>query len=157
MRTGADPPAGARATTIRASGGGRSSHRFLEHTGELALEVRAESLGALLAEAGRALGALALHGRLRQADGPWREVTVTSADRAALLADWLNELIYQAEARSEVPIEFEIQQVEDAQVRARFRGVAVDQPPALVKAATLHGVSVEPREGGLEGHVILDV
>lgn len=157
MRPGTDPPVGARATTAPANGGGRASHRFLEHTGELALEVRAESLGELLAEAGRALGALALQGRLRRADRPWREVTVTSADRAALLADWLNELIYQAEARLEVPIEFEIQQAEDGQVRARFRGVAVDQPPALVKAATLHGISVERGEGGLEGHVILDV
>lgn len=156
MRPRADPPGGSRAA-IPAAGVGRASHRFLEHTGELALELRAESLADLLAEAGRALGALALRGRIRRADGPWRDVTVASADRTALLVDWLNELIYQAEARSEVPTEFEILGADDGQVRARFRGVVVEQPPALVKAATLHGASVERGERGFEGHVVLDV
>jgi SHS2 domain-containing protein len=33
----------------------------------------------------------------------------------------------------------------------------VDDPPALVKAATFHGLAVEEREGGLQAEVIFDV
>lgn len=133
------------------------AHRFLEHTGEVELWVRGTTLGDVLAEAGRALGGLALRGRRPAPPGPWREVAVASADRAALLVDWLNELVYRAEAEREVPTEFEILEASDREVRARIRGPSVDQPPALVKAATLHGAAVHVTEGGLEAHVVLDV
>jgi SHS2 domain-containing protein len=138
-------------------GAAEASHQFLEHTGELHLRVRGRFLGEVLSEAGRALAALALRGSPAVPDGAWHEVTVRSSDREALLVDWLNELIYQAESTSEVPTDFEILEVDDRYVRARVRGVVVEQPPALVKAATLHGVTVQPVEGGIQADVVLDV
>jgi SHS2 domain-containing protein len=133
------------------------SHAFLEHTGELHLRVRAGSLAGLLAEAGRALAGLLLRGAPRKPVGRWEEAEVRSTDRAALLVDWLNELIYRAESGLEVPTEFEVREVSDTVLRVRLRGVAVDEPPALVKAATLHGAKVEAVAGGLQGDVVLDV
>jgi len=133
------------------------SHSFLEHTGEIHLRVWAGSLVEFLAEAGRALAGLELGGGGGDAVGPWAAVEVQSTDRAALLVDWLNELIYQAESGLQVPTEFDLQQVGDSGVRGRIRGAPVSESPALVKAATLHGARVELVEGGLEGDVILDV
>lgn len=133
------------------------SHEFLEHTGEVHLRVQAGSLAELLAEAGRALAGLMLRGGPRTPAGHWKEVEVRSADRAALLVDWLNELIYRADSELEVPTEFEVREAGESGVRARLRGVPVRESPALVKAATLHGAKVQAAAGGFEGDVILDV
>jgi len=84
-------------------------------------------------------------------------IEVSAPDRAALLADWLNELIYLAEAERWVGAEFEVASAEDGRVRARVRGVLIERAPALLKAATLHGLRVDDVPGGLEGQVILDV
>jgi SHS2 domain-containing protein len=133
------------------------SHAFLEHTGELHLRVQAGSLPELLAEAGRALAGLLLRAAPGHAAGSWAEVEVQSTDRAALLVDWLNELIYRAEAGLQVATEFDLHHVGDSAVRGRIRGVPVSESPALVKAATLHGARVETVAGGFEGDVVLDV
>jgi SHS2 domain-containing protein len=133
------------------------SHTFLEHTGEMHLRIRARSLPELLAEAGRALTGLLLRGARSDAVGSWATIEVRSTDRAALLVDWLNELIYRAESGLEAPTEFDVQEAGDSSVRARIRGVPVEGAAPLVKAATLHGARVEAVEGGYEGDVILDV
>jgi SHS2 domain-containing protein len=133
------------------------SHAFLEHTGEVHLRVHAGSLSELLAEAGRALAQLQLRGGRGDGVGPWTEVEVRSTDRAALLVDWLNELIYQAESGLCLATEFDLEQIGESGVRGRVRGIPVAEPPALVKAATLHGARLEAVKGGFEGDVILDV
>lgn len=133
------------------------SHRFLPHTGEVHLQVEAGSLADLLAEAGRALAALELRHLTHGPPGAWHELEVRSTDRAALLVDWLNELIYLAEASWEVATEFDVREALDTVVRAAVRGVRVEQPPALVKAATLHRARVDPVRGGVQAEVILDV
>ena len=132
-------------------------HAFLEHTGEVYLRVQAGSLPELLAEAGRVLAGLLLRAAPGDAVGGWAEIEVQSTDRTALLVDWLNELIYQAESGLQIPTEFDLQQAGDSGVRGRIRGVPVSESPALVKAATLHRARVEAIEGGFEGDVILDV
>lgn len=69
----------------------------------------AESLAGLACEAGRALGELLLRGAPAQPAGPWRTIEVRrSCDRAALLVDWLNEILYLAETGLWVPVEIEV-------------------------------------------------
>jgi SHS2 domain-containing protein len=111
----------------------------------------------LLAEAGRALAALQLGDRAGPASGPWREIEVSSPDRASLLADWLNELVFLAETEHWVATEFDVAPTDGRSVRARVRGLEVERVPGLVKAATLHGLRLEEMAGGWEGEVILDV
>jgi SHS2 domain-containing protein len=117
---------------------------------------REEPLGGLLEEAGRAVAQL----QLRGADatrGTWRTIEISAPDRAMLLVDWLNELIFLAEAERWVGADFEVDSGEDGRVRARVWGVRIERAPALLKAATLHGLRVDDVPGGLEGEVILDV
>ena len=132
-------------------------HRFLDHTSEITLHVGAADWPGLLAEAGRGLAELLLRGASPEADGDWRLLEVSSHDREALLVDWLNEIVYVAETGLWVPQEIEIQDVSDTHLKARARGVAVDESPSLVKAATFHGLSVRDLPDGLEAEVILDV
>lgn len=124
---------------------------------ELQLRLRATTLGGVLSEAGRALGELLLRGALPTVSGPAREVVVRSTDREALLVDWLNELLYLAETEHWVPAAFESVEASDREVRARVRGVPVAEAPALVKAATHHGLRIERINGDLQAEVIFDV
>lgn len=132
-------------------------HRFLDHTSEITLHVRAADWPGLLAEAGRGLAELLLRGAAQEVDGDWRPLEVSSHDREALLVDWLNELLYVAETALWVPAEIEVEDSSDTHVKARARGVTVEQPPSLVKAATFHDLHVRDLPEGLDAEVILDV
>lgn len=133
------------------------SHELADHLSEVRLRVRAGSLGDLLAEAGRALGELQLRGMDVTPGGSWRHLSVSALDRSVLLADWLNELIFLAEAERWLGLDFEMEAAEDGRVEARGWGVRLERAPGLVKAATLHGVRVDEVAGGVEGEVILDI
>ena len=133
------------------------AHRWVDHTAEVQLRLQAGSLAGLLAEAGRALGALLLRGREASPSGEPRTIEVSSVDREALLVDWLNEIIFLAEVERWVAVDFDFSEASETHLKASARGVAVDDPPALVKAATFHGLAVEEREGGLQAEVIFDV
>ena len=121
------------------------------------MRIRAPSLAELLAEAGRALAQVQLPGGGGEAAPVWREIEVSASDRAALLAEWLNELIFLTEAEAWLPMQFELTRTTDTNVRARVSGIWLDRAPGLVKAATLHGLRVDEISGGLKGEVILDV
>jgi SHS2 domain-containing protein len=74
------------------------SYRWVEHTGELEVEIEAPTQESVFAEALRALAELLSadgHG-----DGVLREVKVEGRGRAALLREWLNELVYLAETEN---------------------------------------------------------
>ncbi|HEY4562301.1 MAG TPA: archease, partial [Thermoanaerobaculia bacterium] len=81
-------------------------HRWVDHTAEVQLQVWADSLAGLLAESGRALGALLLRGRAAEPSGEARAIEVSSVDREALLVDWLNEIIFLAEVERWIAVEF---------------------------------------------------
>ncbi len=133
------------------------THEILHHPSEVRLRLRAGSLPDLFAEAGRALAQLQLPAGAPAPGGTWRTVEVSATDRAALLVDWLNELIFLAETEGWIGAEFEVERAEDRTLRVRARGVSVDRVPTFVKAATLHGVRVDATLDGVEGEVILDV
>ncbi|HYL22417.1 MAG TPA: archease [Gemmatimonadales bacterium] len=134
----------------------RAWHESLEHTSELELWLHAPTWPALVAEAGRALGEQLVHGVLGRAGGPWRRVSVRGAERATLLAAWVNELLFHAEAEWWVPIEFADVQASDTEIHARVRGAVVTEPPAPVRAAEPSAVRIQDVAGWLEARVILD-
>ena len=142
---------------------GMAWHRFLDHTSEITLHVGAADWPGLLAEAGRGLAELLLRGAVSEGaavapeDTDWRSLDVSSHDRESLLVDWLNEILYVAETGLWVPQEIEIEESSDAHLKARARGVTVEVPPSLVKAATFHDLHVRDLPEGLEAEVILDV
>jgi len=132
-------------------------HRWVDHTAEVQLQVGAESLAGLAAEAGRALGLFLLRGAAGEPAGEARTIEILSVDREALLVDWLNEILFLAEVERWVAVDFDIAEISAEQLKASARGVPVDEPPALVKAATFHGLAVEEGDGGFQAEVIFDV
>lgn len=134
-----------------------ASSELLNHPAEVRLRVRAPSLGALAAEAGKVLGRLELATTPRAGKGRWRLIEIHAADREALLVDWLNELIYLAETEFWVPVQFRVRAATNTTIAIEARGVKVERAPARVKAATFHGLHVGERAGGLEAEIVFDV
>jgi SHS2 domain-containing protein len=134
-----------------------ASHRFVDHTSEIGLQVQAATFGELLAEAARGLARLMLREVPAEAAGETRDFEVSAHDREALLVDWLNEILFVAETGLWIPLEIEVLEATDTRIRARARGVTVELSPSMVKAATFHGLEVVETADGLSAEVILDV
>ena len=135
----------------------RPSSEQVEHTAEVCVHICAASFGELAAEAGRALARIELATSSLSPGGAWRDIEVWATDRAALLVDWLNELIYRAETDRWVAAAFQVLEATDTCLRMRAQGVPVAEGPARVKAATFAGLEIRPIPGGLEAQVVLDV
>jgi SHS2 domain-containing protein len=84
-------------------------------------------------------------------------VEVRARDRAALLVEWLNELIFLSEANKQVFTRFEVERAEETVARGRAWGVSPEVLKTAVKAATWHQVKVEQQGGQWQAGVVLDV
>jgi len=131
--------------------------QLVEHPGEVRLRLRAATLGELASTAGRALAELELGRVPGPALGTWRPLVVQGRDPEAVLVHWLNELIYLAEAERWVAAEFAVDAVSNTELRMRARGIAVDEAPSRVKAATFHGLRIASVTDGVEAEIVLDV
>jgi len=129
-------------------------HRWVEHTGELELEIEASSRRGVFAEAFRAIrGLIASEFR-----GPAQAhaVELSAPDGAALLADWLAELAYLAESEGFVSERFESLELGETGLSARLEGFT-GKPPHLVKGVTYHRLTLEPTGPRWRATVVLDV
>jgi SHS2 domain-containing protein len=128
--------------------------RWIEHTGELELELEAASERGIFETGFHAMRELIQSNQ-------WRErlevpVALTGSDRAALLADWLGELAFLAETRGLVPERLASLTLADDGLWAVVQGSAGD-PPHLVKGVTYHGLRFERTEDGWRARAVLDV
>src|SRR5947209_8656650 len=126
-------------------------YETFEHTADLGLRVRAPDLDTLFAEAATALFAAAVEdlGTVRPLQR--HDVRLAGDDRAYLLFDWLNELLYQYDTRHLLLCRFEAH-VGDDGLRGSAWGEPLDRArhelQHEVKAITYHGLKVEPADGG---------
>lgn len=128
--------------------------RWIEHTGELELELEAATEAGVFEAAFEAMrDLLSGAGAAQRIEAP---AELTGVDRAVLLADWLGELAFLCETRGLVPDRLERLELTDDRLSATIGGRAGD-PPHLVKGATYHRLSFEPADGGWRARVVLDV
>ncbi len=137
----------------------RSSHQFEEHTSEVKVRVFAPTLPSLFEEACRALAEVMTGTAPPRASEPAQPIEVHADDREALLAAWLNELIYRTEMDGVLYSAPQVEHVSDTALVAKVGAAAVPALKTPVKAATMHELSVAPleREGGWTASVVLDV
>lgn len=135
----------------------QARHHFEDHTGEVRLCVEAPTLAALFEEAGRALAELMLD-ESGERSPEAQTVSLDARDRAALLVQWLNELIFLSETHERVYTEISVAAVSDIHLDATVRGVFPEVLRTAVKAATLHEARVEQEpDGHCWAQVVLDV
>jgi SHS2 domain-containing protein len=127
-------------------------YRFVEHTAELEVELEADSPEGVLEEARRAFAELAGTG-----DGELleRRVSLQTADLSALLAAWLEELVFLADAEGLVAEAADLV-LEDTTLTGVVRG-RHGLPRPLVKAVTLHRLRFRQEGASWHGRAVLDV
>ena len=143
-------------------------YRWIDHTSEVEIAIEAGSEREVLEDALAALRDLLGFGSA--VAGPeQRTVTVSAPDRPALLAAWLEELVYLAESEGFVALRVERLVVgEELSPSARSSTIVdnllcavvagvVDHPPPLVKAVTYHRLAFAPAGAGYVANVVLDV
>ncbi len=129
-------------------------YRWVEHTAELQLEIEASTEEGVFVDALHALGELlADHG---EGERESREIALDRRERAVLLLEWIDELVYLAETEQLVPEQVERIELSDGGLVAKVRCHCGD-PRHLVKGATYHLLAFERRDGGFLARVVLDV
>jgi SHS2 domain-containing protein len=130
-------------------------YRWVEHTSELELSIDAPTEPAVFTDALAAY--VELVGDDGGRNGERREIELHAADRATLLAEWLDELVYLADAEQFVPELLTDLQLDRGVLRATVRGHR-GEPRPLVKGVTRHRLAFEPdADGGWHARVVLDV
>jgi SHS2 domain-containing protein len=133
---------------------------ILEHTADVGFEAYGATLQETFRNAGRALTALRVD---LETIAP-RDTVVLEArgrDRAGLLVNWLNEILYHEDAKDLLLCDFKFSVFEDTVLVSTARGERFDplhhQLSCLVKAITYHQLSVECHEGVWLARVFVDV
>lgn len=129
-------------------------HRFVEHTGEVEVEIVAPTEEGVF---GEALAAFAdLVGGADGGGAVRHEVELSAGDRALLLVEWLGELVFLAEVEGFVPERVSALELSDGHLRATVEGRRA-RPPHLVKAVTLNDLEVERSGDHWHARLVLDV
>ena len=139
-------------------GPSRKPYRYLDHTADLGIEVRGETLSALLANTGRAIFETQIFGRLR-ADKK-KSINIQSDSLEDLFIDWCRELLYNFSVHGFMPRDYEIS-IEDFSIHAHLRGDVYDEKRHRIrieiKNPTYHELAIEKREKGFRARIIFDV
>ncbi len=135
-------------------------YELVDHTADIGVRVWGPTAEEVFEQAALALFSLVcdpLHIGARETV----EVTLEAEAMDLLLAAWLNELLSVFEARHLVLSQFDLEELGEHFLRATVTGEPLDMsrhvPCGGVKAATLDELSLEQREDGWEGFVLLDV
>ena len=133
-------------------------YRWVEHTGELEVEIEGPTEQAVFEHGFEAMRDLldGEEGEGERTPVEPRAVSIRARDRAALLADWLAELAFLAESEGFVPERLASLELAERDLRAVVEG-RHGRPPHLVKAATYHRLSLERAADGWHARVVLDV
>jgi SHS2 domain-containing protein len=142
------------------------SYRWVEHTAEVEVQITALQEAAVFEDALRALRELiggeeavgeAAERSAAARQALSREIEVAASDRAALLAAWLDELVFLAETEGLVPDSLQRIELDDERLKATVRAHR-GRPRHLVKGVTYNDLRFEGSAGqGFEATVVLDV
>lgn len=137
------------------------SYRWLEHTSELELQIDAATEEEVFELALAALREIVTGGEARELDCGRRdeiarELVVAGGDRAALLAAFLEELVYLLETEDLVPSRVERLRLTGDRLSARVKGCK-GRPAHLVKGVTYHRLTFESSGDRFLATVVLDV
>jgi SHS2 domain-containing protein len=140
-----------------------ASFELRDHTADVAVAAQGESLGTAFAAVADGLAAAMCDDWPTADDPDGGERTgfrVASENPEAALYDYLDELIYQRDVRSVLPVDNAADVAGDGEwvVDASYRGVPLSAVVAReVKAVTYSEMRLERVEGGWEAYVVFDV
>jgi len=130
------------------------AHRWVDHTAELELRVDADTEAGVFEDALAALAELLRDGAANEL--VVFDVAIDAADRATLLAGWLDELVFRAETEDLVPGRVERLMLDADGLRATVQAHR-GRPRHVVKGVTYHSLTFDAVDGAYRATVVLDV
>jgi SHS2 domain-containing protein len=134
----------------------------MDHTADVGVEIEAGDLAELFAAALDALVDIMLASPPERADES-REIRLAAASLDGLLVRWLEEWIFLIHSSRRVPVDADIEIVEDDgwRLAATVRDAPLDPDrhgwKGEVKGATYHGLDVRRHDGGWRASIVFDV
>ena len=134
--------------------------RFLNHTGDLAIEIYGQSLKDLYENAGQALFAVLtdpskVEARVETA------IALSYDNLETLLVDWLGELLYLHDSKGLLFRQFEVESIENERFEAKAWGESFEVGRHVirtgVKAVTFHELEVKQERAHWRARVVLDL
>lgn len=140
----------------------KAGFELFDHTADVGVRVRAESLAELIRPAAEGLyatiGTLEVDGN---AAAQSRRLVFDGNDAAVLLRDLLNELLFIFERDHACATQIDVREFSDRRVAVDATLVAVDFERSSfareVKAITYHALDIRQVEGGYEAEFIVDI
>jgi len=134
--------------------------RFIDHTGDLGIEVYGQSLKELFENAGQAFF-LVITDSSRVQQKVERVITLPFEDLGTLMVDWLGQLLYLHDVDGILFCQFEVKKIEAGSFVASAWGEFFQEGRHVirteVKAVTFHQLEVRERRGRWHARVILDL
>lgn len=129
----------------------------IDHTADIALEVRAPTSEELYRRAALGLAWVMTEGPVPEARGEW-PVELQAADPSALLREWLRAVLHRFQDQGMLPAEVRVEEARGGRLRAVvLEGTPTGDAVREIKGVTLHDLVAEPRADGWYGRVIFDV
>lgn len=135
------------------------SFRFIEHTADMGILARGETLAEAFAQAALGLFSSMIDlGQVRELRTHLVEAEASNVE--SLLVAWLNELIFAFDTEGLALKRFDIKEMTSTNIKAICFGEGFDEArhrvgPA-VKAVTYHGLEIKTN-GGWQARVFLDI
>jgi len=133
-----------------------------DHTADLGLRIQGDDLVDLFRTAAAGLFDVIVANRDQVQVVETEPVFLEAESTEDLLVDWLNELIFRCETRHRLYVRFDVVLDDSGRhLNGTIGGEPIDRGRHLldheVKAATRHGLSLRPENGGWAAEVILDI
>ena len=132
----------------------------IDHTADIGIVVRADSLGDLFARA--AWGMFSVITDLKDVHlVDHEEITVDAEDKVGLLLRWLSDLNFRHITGHRLYGGFQIKRISERELTAEILGEKIDLARHTIyteiKAVTFHGLSIEQKGTGWEARIIFDM
>ena len=135
------------------------SYTLRAHTADIAVEAHNETVDGLFAAVANGLAA-AMCESIPEGGGRF-QLSVRAESRAALLYEYLDQLIYERDVRLVLPVDNTVDIHKEAdgwQLSASARGVPLNEVSAReIKAVTYSEMELEKRGEQWDGYVVFDV
>lgn len=135
------------------------SHKILEHTADIRLQVQGDSLEELFMAAVEGMAEIVKPGACKDfTPAKEKEITVSSPSVSHLLIDFLSEVLTHTHIDETVYCKVQMYELDESSARAKIVGEKVDMFDEDIKAVTYHEADVHKNdEGNYESLIVFDI
>ncbi len=134
-------------------------YKILPHTADIRLKVYGKDYEELFQNAAFGFANILFNDvekLIKRARGH-KKILIESVDVAALLVDFLNNLLAESNIEKKVFPRIKILRISPKLVEAQLFGVSVDHFDEDVKAVSYHNAEIRKTDKGLEAELVLDI